>query len=645
MRTRIPAVTITNGTNQGTALPREPPSAAGPSETSQGLFRETRDLLRHAVWAIERIRASHPRLLAAQVAVTLAHGVIPVGIALTVQGLVDGVTTALAHPPAAAGPIVFWIALALLVTLTEVTAGAGSRYLEQRWIDDLNLDVTTEVLEHAATLELQYFEDPAFQDAMSRLQGGVARHFAAFVFRLFDLTGHVLQMVSLVVLLALIERTILVVLAIVALPYLVLQWRLIRSRFAEEMRRTRRVRWTSYFVGQLTRHEIVPETKLLGLAPLFLRRFRELMSGIRDENRRINARILGIGSLFAGLTTVAFFATFVRVALRAAAGEVTIGQLAIYGGATGRLRVALDQTIRALTEVLEHTLHLAALREFLALRPRPEPPDDGVLTHPRGSVEVRDVVFTYAGGSAPTLQGLSFTVQPGETLAIVGVNGAGKTTLVKLLAKLYRPDSGEILFDGVPLSRLSSATLSRQIAFVFQQFGRYEATAGENIAYGDWERLLGDHAEIARIARRAGADELIAAMPLGMDTPLGRTFGQFTLSGGQWQKIAIARAFARPAALLILDEPTSNLDPITEYRIFARFRELAAGRTTILISHRFSTVSLADRILVIEHGRIVESGTHAALLAQQGTYAHMYELHRRKFLDTVSGWTGLPDSR
>jgi ATP-binding cassette subfamily B protein len=214
-------------------------------------------------------------------------------------------------------------------------------------------------------------------------------------------------------------------------------------------------------------------------------------------------------------------------------------------------------------------------------------------------------------------------------VALVGENGAGKTTLVKLIARLYDPDGGCILLDGVDLRELSTDALYEQIAFVFQSFGRYEATAGDNIAYGDWRRLMSDRKRVEEIARRAGAHGLIEKLPHGYDTMLGRMFGEHDLSTGQWQKIAVARAFARNASLLILDEPTSNLDARTEYSLFCQFRELARGRTTIIVSHRFSTVSMANRIFVMDQGQVVESGTHDELLARAGNYAELYELHRR----------------
>jgi ATP-binding cassette subfamily B protein len=252
---------------------------------------------------------------------------------------------------------------------------------------------------------------------------------------------------------------------------------------------------------------------------------------------------------------------------------------------------------------------------------------------------VENVEFAYPGSSRLVLRGVSLEIEPGEIVALVGENGSGKTTLVKLIARLYHADRGRITLDGRDIETLEMESLHRRIAFVFQSFGRYEATARDNIAYGDWEKCLDDPDRVEEIARVAGVHEMLLSMPEGYDTMLGRTFGTFDLSGGQWQKLAMARAFARQAALLILDEASASLDARAEYELFVRARELARGRTTILISHRFSTVSMADRILVMDQGRIVESGSHRELLRRGGHYAKLYGLHQQQ-MGAVAGRVG-----
>jgi ATP-binding cassette subfamily B protein len=227
------------------------------------------------------------------------------------------------------------------------------------------------------------------------------------------------------------------------------------------------------------------------------------------------------------------------------------------------------------------------------------------------------------------LRDVNLHIEPGEAVAIVGENGSGKSTLVKLIAGLYTPDQGRILLDGVDTAGIETRDLAREITFVFQSFGRYEATAGENIAFGNSSELLENEAAIRHVIDAVGISDLIDRMPEGVDTMLGRGFGIYEPSGGQWQQISIARAYARPGSIQVLDEPTSNLDVKTEYAIFSKYRDLSAGRTTLLISHRFSTVSLADRIVVMDGGEVAEQGTHDDLLARNGTYAQLYRLHRR----------------
>jgi ATP-binding cassette subfamily B protein len=277
---------------------------------------------------------------------------------------------------------------------------------------------------------------------------------------------------------------------------------------------------------------------------------------------------------------------------------------------------------------LEQTLFIANLQEFLSLRPLMRASSGPMPSAARGELDFQAVSFTYPGSTQPALSNVSLHIKPGEIVALVGENGAGKTTLVKLIGRLYDPDEGSVSFDGNDLRALPLSFVRNRIAFVLQRFGRYEATAAENIAFGDWRRLLHDREQVRQVSRRARVDGMIEAMPQGYDTSLGRLFGSYDASEGQWQQIALARAFARDAAVLILDEPLSHLDARAEYHLFCSLRELAHGKTTIFISHRFSSVSLADRIVVLDRGRVVESGTHDELLARQGYYASLYHLQR-----------------
>ncbi|HEU4953061.1 MAG TPA: ABC transporter ATP-binding protein [Gemmatimonadales bacterium] len=574
------------------------------------------------------IRTAAPGLVAALVVLTVLQGLIPAALALALRGLINAAAGGGAGVDVGS-QLVGWVALAFVLTAADALTGLAVAFAGQRLTDDLNFHLTGEILAHAWSLDLSFFEDPERQDLLSRTQANVGVQLQALVLEALNVVRQLLTGVALLLLLAHIEPLVLLVVPPFAIPFLYFQWRLAKQRHVELQRRATNLRWTSYFVSKLTAPESVAEVKLLDLGPLLIERFRRIHAEFRDRDRVLHLRNFRGTSLAALLTIGALCALFARVAARTAAGVVSLGDLAIFGGAAIRLRLALNDIIRSGVACLERLMSLGNLREFLEVRPAVATGKG--LTPPldRGAVEIRDVTFTYPGGSAPVLRGLSLSIQPGETLALVGESGAGKSTLVKLLARLYDPDEGQILFDGVDLRDIEPAHLHQRIGLVLQSFGRYEASAAENIAYGDWRRLLGRREEIERLAREANLHETIANLPKGYDTHLGQSFGTLTLSGGEWQRVAMARAFARQASLLILDEPTAHLDARAEYELFTRFNEQSHGRTTLLISHRFTTISLADRIAVLADGRVVELGGHHELLDRRGAYASLYRLYER----------------
>jgi ATP-binding cassette subfamily B protein len=404
-----------------------------------------------------------------------------------------------------------------------------------------------------------------------------------------------------------------------------------------------------YLTTLVTTDTYAKEVKLFGLGPYFIDRFRQLSGVYQDRQRGIVVSRYFVGFFWSSITTLAGSLTYLYVALQAIAGRLTLGDLTLFTQAATSVQNSVQGLLSGASSMYENNLYLNDLFELLATPvgieaaegahrievadPGHRPALDPAAV--RGELVFNDVTFRYPGRDTDALTDVSFRIAPGETIAVVGRNGAGKSTLIKLVTRLYDPTAGRILLDGVDLRDIEPALLRRLIGGMFQDYVTYQASAAENIGLGELTRLE-DREAVEDAARKGGADSLLDRLPDGWDTPLGKWFdGGVELSGGEWQKIALGRAFMRDARILLLDEPTSALDAQAEFELVARLRSLARGRTAIYISHRFSTVRQADRILFLEHGRLVEQGTHEELMALGGRYAHLFTLQ-------AAAYTGEP---
>ena len=531
------------------------------------------------------------------------------------------------------------VTLAIVYALTLVVP-AGLRPVHTAlwsWLQDRSVvEVDRRLMQAGARLvDLYRIERPAFHDEVAMVRRG--SQMAAVILRmLHQIVGTALTLVGLLILLGQLHPLLPLALVVVSLPHLFAELRVGILQYRAMKNQSRPAREMDYCARVTTEPTAAKEVRVFGLGDFFWQRFRERFAVALAEVNRIRLAGLRFSTVFSGLYALALAGGFWYVVVQARAGQLTLGDIVLYLGAVQQVQGLTYYFMRGLAFQHELWLHLRTIFGFLddagpviTLAPLGQGHTAPASLHT--GIELRQVGFRYPESTQTVLADVSAVLPAGQVTALVGANGAGKSTLVKLLTRMYDPDTGAILLDGIPLPAYDLAALRQRIAVVHQDFAQFSLTFRENIAVGAYA-AGGSAGRVEQAAQWAGADEIAAKLPKGYDTQLTRQFeGGVELSGGEWQKVALARGFVRDAALVILDEPTAALDAEAEYRLFEQFRELVVGKTALLISHRFSTVRMADHIIVLEEGKAIEAGSHEELVAQAGCYATLYEMQAGRY--------------
>ncbi len=591
-----------------------------------GVFRYSRRAL-ELVWSTNRA------LTVALAVLTLVAGVLPASVAYVGSLIVDAVAKAMLAPRAAdPARVVELVVLEGILIASIAAAQRGLSLCQSLLRAQLGQRVNVMILEKALTLDLQHFEDSEFYDKLTRARREASTRPLSLVTRTFGLVQNGISLVSYGALLSHFSPWAVVVLLVAGLPAFVAETKFSGDAFRLFRWRSPETRMQIYLETVLAREDHAKEVKLYGLGPRLLERYRDIFRRLYKEDRALTIRRDAWGFGLGLIGTVALYAAYAWIAVSTVRRLITLGQMTMYVSLFRQGQSAVSAILSAIGGMYEDNLYLSTLYEYLETQV-PEPTGSALEgPQPKDGIRFEDVSFTYPGAEQPALEHVSLHLRPGSSLALVGENGSGKTTLIKLLTRLYQPTSGRILLDGRNLTEWDEQALRERIGVIFQDFTRYQMLVGENVGAGD-ERYFEDETRWHAAAEKGMASDFIETLPARYQTQLGKWFKDGReLSGGQWQKIALSRAFMRTRAdILVLDEPTAAMDAQAEADIFEHFRQLAKDRITILISHRFSTVRMADQIAVLDQGRIVECGSHEELMRLNGRYAHLFTLQARGY--------------
>ena len=528
----------------------------------------------------------------------------------------------------------------IILAIIQLAIFVGSSLLQavgnitqQLMQEKVSITVQSQIMAHANTLDLADFENATYYDQLQEAQRESQRRPVMMVSQVFGLARSIITFGSMVALLASLSWWIAALTLLSPIPAFISDSRYGWQGFGMMRRHSPVRRAMGYLTSLMTTDQYAKEVKLFTAGDHFIDRYNSVAQGYYQETKNLLVHRYLAGFGWGSLTTLASSGTFLYVAILAIRGQVTLGALTVYTQAANQVLGAFQGILGGIQGIYENGLYLSTLADLMDRQPRisaPEEPVPVTVPFTRG-IEFRNVTYRYPDRDVKALDDVSFVIEPGETIALVGQNGAGKSTIVKLIGRLYDPDEGQILINGVDIREYDPAELRRQISVMFQDFATYQFSAADNIGIGNVE-LMTEQALIEAAANRAGADVVINRLPAGYQTALGKWFeGGHQLSGGEWQKVALARAFMRDAQIMILDEPTAALDARAEYELFARIQELTTGKIALYISHRFSTARVADRIFVLERGRLVQAGTHEELMLQGGSYADLFELQAASY--------------